>query len=71
MNMSIAINTPDLASMVKVVRGNSNEEYTEDEKEYMRAVEAYRQKTGQRFLNIREYLAVARTIGYDRIGYTV
>jgi hypothetical protein len=43
-------------------------DYSEDEVEFLRAVDRYRTKTGHLVLAVHEYLAVAKSLGYRKDG---
>ncbi len=43
-------------------------EYTDDEREYLQAVDAYRRRTGRKFLLATDYLRIAVKLGYRRCG---
>lgn len=43
-------------------------EYSAEELEFLRAVDAYRAKNGRTFTTLRELLAVLRALGYRKTG---
>ena len=45
---------------------NLGSDYTEEEIEFMKAIEAYKAKTGRKFPTWCETLAVARSLGYRK-----
>lgn len=42
--------------------------YTEEEAEFLKAMEAYGRTNGRRFPTYREVLAVARSLGYRKVA---
>jgi hypothetical protein len=42
-------------------------DYQEDEIEFFRAVEEYKQRTHRRYVSLREYLEILKSLGYCKI----
>ncbi len=61
------------AATKRAVRGvnpttSTEREYTAQEVQYMDACRSYMKTNDRRFMTFSEYLAVARSIGYQQIG---
>ena len=46
----------------------NRDDYSDDETEFLKAVRDHQKATGKRFLAHTDYLKVARSLGYRRIG---
>ena len=41
-------------------------DYTDDELEFMRAIDTYKARTGRKFLTLRETLVILKSLGYHK-----
>jgi hypothetical protein len=48
----------------------SHSGYTSEECQFIKAVEDYKKKTHKKFLNHTDYLAIAKCVGYSKMGFS-
>lgn len=64
-------NNPDGTKKVRYIDPTTTEvDYTPDEVEFLNAVQDYKDRTGRKFPTYREILGIARTLGYQKVGWS-
>lgn len=54
----------------KIDPTTSNKEYTAEQCRWIKATEAYRKDTGRKFMTDTEFLDIAHSLGYRKLGHS-